>query len=227
MEDRINIVIANNHFLVSEGLKCFVSSLKNIGVCSIVKNIDELSSTISSNKFDIVILDYSSSAFNFDSIDLIKSKSPSTKIIAVTPEINKIAILTAIKSGVNSHLLFECDKQEILEAINETLSGNKFYCGKVLDTIVERYNEVSTTSTNNSITSCDGVAVSDREIDIIALIAEGNSNKQIADKLCISLHTVNTHRKNIMAKLGVNNTAGIVLYAVREQILSPNKYLFS
>ena len=73
---------------------------------------------------------------------------------------------------------------------------------------------------------CDGIPVTEREIDIIRGIAEGLSNKLIADKLNLSTHTVNTHRKNIMNKLGVNNTAGIVMFAVKNQLLETNFNLY-
>jgi DNA-binding NarL/FixJ family response regulator len=74
---------------------------------------------------------------------------------------------------------------------------------------------------------CDGIPVTDREIDIIRSIAEGLSNKLIADKLSLSTHTVNTHRKNIMHKLGVNNTAGVVMFAVKNGLLETNFNLHS
>ena len=75
--------------------------------------------------------------------------------------------------------------------------------------------------------TCEPVALSTREAEVITLIAEGYTNAQIADKLYISNHTVNTHRKNVMSKLGVKNTAGIVMYAVKTELVKPNKFLFS
>jgi DNA-binding CsgD family transcriptional regulator len=71
------------------------------------------------------------------------------------------------------------------------------------------------------------VSITERELEIITLIAEGYTNVEIAEKLFLSPHTVNTHRKNILQKLGVNNTAAIVMYAVKTQLVSPNKFLFS
>jgi DNA-binding CsgD family transcriptional regulator len=71
------------------------------------------------------------------------------------------------------------------------------------------------------------VSLSERENEIITLIAEGLTNQQIAEQLFLSNHTINTHRKNIMAKLGVKNTAGIVMYAVKTNLVSPNKFLFA
>jgi DNA-binding NarL/FixJ family response regulator len=110
---------------------------------------------------------------------------------------------------------------ELVEAIQLTCNGNDFVCGKVLEIMnhapVEAVREAS----------CEGITLTEREIDIVRLIAEGNSNKQIADELCLSTHTVNTHRKNIMAKLKVNNTAGLVMFAVKENLLHRNKFLFS
>ena len=75
--------------------------------------------------------------------------------------------------------------------------------------------------------SCEAVIISKRESEIITHIAEGFTNAQIAEKLFLSAHTINTHRKNIMSKLGVKNTAGIVMYAVKTNLISPNKFLFT
>jgi len=75
--------------------------------------------------------------------------------------------------------------------------------------------------------TCEAVILSERENEIIVHIAEGLTNEQIAEQLFLSKHTVNTHRKNIMAKLGVKNTAGIVMYAVKMNLISPNKFLFA
>ena len=72
----------------------------------------------------------------------------------------------------------------------------------------------------------DLAALGGREVEVITLIAEGNTNGQIAERLFLSAHTVNTHRKNIMQKLGVNNTAALVMYAVKSGFISPNRFLF-
>ena len=94
-------------------------------------------------------------------------------------------------------------------------------CGKIASAVLE--------DKSSSVTeyTCEGLNISDREMEIIKLIAEGLSNKEVADKLFLSTHTVTTHRKNIMNKLGLNNTAGLVLFAVRENLISPNHFIFS
>ena len=75
--------------------------------------------------------------------------------------------------------------------------------------------------------SCDGIKLSAREVEIVQLVAEGMSNKEIAEKIFLSVHTVTTHRRNIMSKLGVNNTAGLVMFAIRQNLIETSKFLFN
>lgn len=103
--------------------------------------------------------------------------------------------------------------------------GNQFFCGQILETIQRANIDVEDINLENF--SCEPVVLSERELEIIVKIAEGFTNGQIAELLHLSTHTVNTHRKNIMAKLGVKNTAGIVMYAVKSNLVSPNKFLFA
>jgi len=110
-------------------------------------------------------------------------------------------------------------------AVEETARGSKFFCGQILETI--RKASIDVEDIDFDSFSCEPIVVSDRENEIITLIAEGLTNIQIAEQLFLSSHTVNTHRKNIMAKLGVKNTAGIVMYAVKTNLVSPNKFLFA
>jgi DNA-binding NarL/FixJ family response regulator len=108
--------------------------------------------------------------------------------------------------------------------LRETLKGGTFFCGKILDEI--RRESIDVTDLEGLELTCDPIVLSGRETEVLQLIAEGHTNTQIAEKLFLSAHTVTTHRKNIMAKLGVNNTAAIVMYAVKTGLVSPNKFLF-
>jgi DNA-binding NarL/FixJ family response regulator len=124
-----------------------------------------------------------------------------------------------------SYIKKDCDLQEISDAVLETAKGNKFFCGKILETINKANLDVD--DIDYGVLTCDPVMMSERENEIIVLIADGYTNDQIAEMLFLSKHTVNTHRKNILFKLGVKNTAGIVMYAVKTQLVSPNKFLFA
>ena len=220
----INVFVADSQQLILAGLKSILYSNSDFEIVGEAETGDDLLVKIKANTPDILIIDFTSENFELEQLKQVYLKFPDLKILAITPPSPKSVMQAAIKAGVKSYLLKTCDKPEIFEALYATAKGEKFYCSKVLDVII---NEPDLGSDKSLSANCDGVSISERESEIIVLIAEGFSNKEIADKLFLSPHTVNTHRKNIMAKIGVNNTAGIVIYAVKEQLISPNKFLFS
>ena len=172
-------------------------------------------------KPDLIIIDYTSINFSLEGLQEIVRKYPKSKLLAITDLQSNEIFSKGFKIGITSHLLKDCEQDEIVEAIYKTAKGEKFICGKIVNAILQEK------SVNNGEYSCQGMNISEREMEIITLIAEGYLNKEVADKLFLSTHTVTTHRKNIMNKLGVNNTAGLVLFAVRENLVSPNHFLIS
>jgi DNA-binding NarL/FixJ family response regulator len=189
------------------------------------RNGKELVQQIKDFDVNMVIIDYTAIGFEIDDIVRVLSKKPSIKILAITPEQSAQTLIDALKSGVQSYVKKDCGLGEIIDAVRETGAGKKFFCGQILETIQKSSIDVNDIDLENF--SCEPVSLSDRESEVIVLIAEGLTNLQIAGQLFLSTHTVNTHRKNIMAKLGVKNTAGIVMFAVKTNLISPNKFLFA
>lgn len=221
------VLIADQNYLSRVGAELLISSLKGYDLLpSVVSESEDLNKTIQFLKPDLLILDYYSLNISFSELKVITSKYKNLKVLAITEPLGKNEMNNALKAGVNSHLLKECDREEIIEAIEATLNNERFLCGKIASVLTSAEEIVSNKSLIKTF-SCEGLSVTEREIEIIKYIAEGLSNKQIADKLSLSTHTVNTHRKNIMNKLEVNNTAGIVMYAVKNQLLETNHFLFS
>lgn len=217
---KIKIFIADNNYLSRKGIQAFLSENNDFILSGEALNSSELIKSFSESNANLLIIDFASSSFTLETIREFKKKFPLIPVLAITNPQNRNNISKAMELGVKSYLLKECDQEEITEAIYKTIHGEQFLCGKIVDILISE-------TTGTSEASCQGLNVSEREIEIISLIAEGYSNKQIADKLFLSTHTVTTHRKNIMNKLDINNTAGLVLFAVRENLISPNKYLFS
>ena len=209
----IDILIANNNQIAGEGLKTILQSKLGHRVLGIANSMDHLSKQSKKYFPSIVVIDFAHESFGVDSIKEIKKIYKDCKILAITDRLPKNTVYTALKNGVDSYLLSDCDKPEIMEAIADTESGKQFYCGMVIDILAE--------SNDAEGGTCLGVSLSEREIEVIRLISEGCTNKEIADQLFLSPHTVNTHRKNIMSKLGIKNTAGIVIYAFQENIIKP------
>lgn len=218
--EKIRITIADSHFLSRKGLAVVLNDNADFLVVAEALSTSDL---INQSKFytpDLIIIDYTSSNYSLEGLQQIVKKYPAAKLLAITQPLPANKISQALNTGVMSHLLKDCDQDEIIEAIYKTVQGEKFMCGKIVTDILQDIH----TAANSS---CEGLNISEREMEIIKLIAEGYSNKEVADKLFLSTHTVTTHRKNIMNKLGVNNTAGLVLFAVRENLISPNHFLFA
>jgi DNA-binding NarL/FixJ family response regulator len=220
-----SIIIADSNDLIRVGLRTIIGHSGQFVIAGEARDNDELLQQCHTFRPHIVLVDYTTRGFSIDIIPRVIQESPETRFIAITFEQSGQTIINALRAGVTSHIKKDCDIAEIMDCIRETTSGNKFFCGKILETIQREQIDVSQVELGEF--SCEAVTLSERELEIIQLIAEGYTNQQVADKLFLSAHTVNTHRKNIMAKLGVKNTAGIVMYAVKSELVSPNKFLFA
>ncbi len=217
-----SVLIADKNFLTRVGLELLVGELKGFDLApSVCGDKHDLQSQISLSKPNLVLLDFFSLGMSISELNALTAKYKKIQFLIFTSVINKNEMNAILNCHINGYLLKECEKSEIMEAINAAINGNKFVCGKILS-ILTTEKEINTTNSYIKTLKCDGLTVSEREIEIIVEISLGLSNKQIADKLHLSTHTVNTHRKNIMLKLGVNNTAGIVMFAVKNQLLATN-----
>jgi DNA-binding NarL/FixJ family response regulator len=222
----IRVLIADKNFLSRVGLELLVGELKGFTlVPTVCGDKDDLANQLQLSKPNLLIVDFVTLGITSKELKELTGKYVRTKFLVITELLPKKELDKVLGSGITSFLLKDCDKSEILEAINSTIKGEKFMCGKIIS-YMSASPEIATGNSFIKSLGCDGIPVTDREVDIIRGIAEGLSNKLIADKLGLSTHTVNTHRKNIMAKLGVNNTAGVVMFAVKNRLLETNFSLF-
>ena len=172
----------------------------------------------------LLIIDYTSKGFSLDQIVDLKANYPKLTVMAITPYTNAQTIVQAVQAGVESHIKKECSIKEIKDAYNATIKGEKFFCDDIIKQM--RLENVNIDKISFNSLNTTSAILSERELQIIQFIAEGYTNSQIAAIIYLSNHTVNTHRKNIMKKLNVNNTAGIVMYAVKTEMVSPNQFSF-
>lgn len=223
--NKVHVILADSNDLVRVGLRTILNSNGGFKIVGEAKDSAELFEQVKNFGASVVVIDYTSSGFDIDIIPKILQQEKGVKILAITPEQSAQTLVNALRSGVMSYVKKDCDLVEIQNAVQETSRGNKFFCGQILETIQRASIDVNDIDFDSF--SCEPIILSERENEIITLIAEGLTNSQIAEQLFLSNHTINTHRKNIMSKLGVKNTAGIVLYAVKTQLVSPNKFLFA
>ena len=219
-----SIIIADSSPLFRFGLKTVLERDERYVVLGEAESEAELLQMLTLEKPDLLVLDCLASGFSIDTVLQCARANRKTRMIAITASQNGLTIVNALRAGITSYIKKDCSMSEVLEAIEVTGQGGTFFCGQILDAI--RRESIDVSDLDLVDLTCDPVVLTQREIEVLILISEGMTNVQIADKLFLSNHTVNTHRKNIMQKLGVNNTASMVMYAVKSGFVSPNKFLF-
>ncbi len=207
-----NVAVCDAQYVVRLGLVALMdqSGFEVIGHCD---SIDELNTLLQNNAIDVLIMDYNKTE-NLALTDLgsIRQEYPKTNILAISDYQSKEEVLHAIELGVLSFLTKDCDKREIVDAVAATAKGEKFFCNRVLDYILE--GQITKQPAN-----CRPSILSSRELEVVEEMARGAKAKDIADVLNLSIHTVYTHQKNIMKKIGVNSSTEIVLYALNEGLI--------
>lgn len=221
----MNLILADSNDIVRIGLRTILSNEKGLNIIGEAQDESELTEQLRSFGPAVVLIDYTAHGFSIDTIPRVLTSYPNVRFVAITPEQSAQTLVDALRGGVQSYIKKDCDISEIINSVKETAKGNKFFCGQILETIQKA--SINVDDIDFESFSCEAISLSDREMEIIVLIAEGYTNGQIAEMIHLSTHTINTHRKNIMSKLGVKNTAGIVMYAVKTNLVSPNKFLFA
>jgi DNA-binding NarL/FixJ family response regulator len=221
----IHVFIADKSIIAIEGLKALIGKHSQFQIKATALDITAFDSMTNNVEEGVVVFDPVALGFSIDMLKLKMQEHPQLKWLAISQLVFPLELKKYIATGVQGFLLKECDEQEIVEALVAVNSGSQFLCGQIAEKLAH-FSEDGTLA-NFKKMNCAGIEISSREIEIIKYITEGYSNKEIADKLFLSLHTVNTHRKNIMNKLGINNTAGLVMFAIKNELFNPNPFLFS
>lgn len=205
----INIAIADDHQIFIDGLIELLSSNTQIKVCATANNGVELISELQNHSINVVLLDINMPKMDgFETTKLIKNKFPNVAILMLTTHDTVYYIEKMLKAGASGYLLKNTNKTELITAIEEIAKGNTFFSHEVSQTIMNQL--VKNEKAKNQVLA----PLSDRETEVLKLIAFEFTTQEIADKLFISSHTVETYRKNLLVKLNVRNLAGLVKKAI-------------
>ena len=205
----IKVVIADNHVIFRQGLLKLLQAAQDITVAGEAGNGPETLELIAKEKPDLAILDISMPGLDgFEIYEKMKSNGLETKVIFLTVHNDTLTAKKAIQANTSGYVLKDNAFEDLLYAIRAVASGGKFISPSISDKIL---NFSEKESKNHILTG--------RESEILRLIASGLTNKQIANKLFISIKTVDTHRTNIMQKLDVHTTADLVRYAIKTGLL--------
>lgn len=210
----INLLIADDHQLFIDGLFKILENEKIIEEIYSVNNGKEVLETISLQSIDCIIMDINMPVMNgLETTKQVKATNPEIKIIVVSMQCDVSIVSKMLKAGVDGFINKDTGKDELLTAINKVMGNEKYISPAISRNLFTFLSEKKNISSENE------KHLTTRELEIIKLIADGLTNQEIAAKLFLSTMTVDTHRKNMIAKLQLKNTASLVKYAFEHNLL--------
>jgi two-component system invasion response regulator UvrY len=208
MKPAVRILLADNQPLTAAGLNNFLSASDSASIVEEVSRRDQFEPLLRKHTPELLIADYNLDGYiTRDDLQAVKDISPQTNILVISSDNNKTNILNVLQIGVKGYLTKECSREEVMMAIQSTARGEKFFCHKILDIIMEKHFTPETQTSDPAILTV-------RETEILKLIASGKSTQVVADELHLSPHTVHTHRKSIIKKLNIKSPTEFVIYAM-------------
>lgn len=207
---KIRVALTDDHPIVLEGIAGLVNAADDMTVAFTAGNGAELISKLSSNPVDVILMDIDMPVMDgAEATAKLRVSHPNIPVLILTMHDERAFIQKLIEEGAKGYLLKNCGRDELLLAIRQVHQGKSQFSGEVTLKLQEK--EKPSSFEISSLTA--------REIEILRLIAQGKPNKEIGEQLFISHRTVDTHRTNLMRKLNVNNTAGLVRIAFLNKLL--------
>lgn len=212
----ISVLIADDHEIVRYGISTYLSSSKDIEIVGEASTGEECIELFKEAHPDVCLLDIGMPNKNgIETAKTIRSLEEDTKILILSMHINKQILSDVLEAGINGYLLKNTDKADILHGIRAIMKGQQVFSDPISDLMKESF-----LNKNYKRDSKDNNEITNREYEILQLIVDGLTSKEIAEKLYISPRTVDTHRANLMQKLELNNIAELVRYAIENELVS-------
>lgn len=216
--DKIKLLIADDHKLVREGIGSMLSGVEEIEIVGMAASGEEAINIARAELPDVVLMDIIMSGMTgIEAARWIKEIQDRIKVIVVTMEVSKDYVSAAIKSGVDGYLPKDIGKDVLLDAIRTVHKGKQYFNDAIKKLIFEDFYAVEKLKNPKKVLPNQ---LTKREMEVLALVAAGKPNKDIAEALFISVKTVETHKTHVLIKLGLNNNAELVRYAVKNKIIS-------
>lgn len=214
--DIIKIAIADDHALFRRGMASLLKTIADFEVVMEASNGKELIDQIPDYNPDLIIMDLKMPIMDgMQATEFIKQKWPKVKVIVISMLDEDQFVYKLMELGANGYLLKDTDTEEVELAIR-TVIKEDYYYGPFLNKMMHRRFLDKSRKKEGKLDN--KIQFTERELEIIQLVCDGLTTAQIADKVCLSARTVDGHRNSIMDKLGVKNTAGVVVYAVKNQL---------
>jgi DNA-binding NarL/FixJ family response regulator len=216
----LRILLADDHDLTRSGLRYLLEKQKDWSVCGEAPNGRLAVELAEKLRPDFAILDMSMPEMNgLEATRQILKKQPQIKVLIYTMHETEKVILDVLDAGARGVVLKSDAGENLVAAVESIAKGRRFFTSRVAETVVEAYlSKRSATLSDDSLAS---IVLTSREREVVQLLAEGKSNKEVADRLGISTRTAEGHRSEIMKKLKLGSLAELIRYAIRNGIVQP------
>ena len=213
--NKIRILLVDDHTILREGVRSLLESQLDFEVIAEADNGRQALDHVRQLKPDVVLMDIAMPLLNgIHATEQIKRERRCTQILILTQHESEEFIRRSLAAGASGYLLKDTESSELIKAIRAVHRGESILSPAVTRLVIEdylRWGDIHINETGNGLTP--------RENEVLQLIAEGNTNKQIADILCISIKTVQAHRSNLMNKLDLHDKADLIKYAIQKKII--------
>jgi DNA-binding NarL/FixJ family response regulator len=209
----VKLLIVDDHKIIRDGIKALLNKAEGIEVINEASNGAEALEIVeaSSSTLDMVLMDIRMPEMDgITATKQITDKFPNIKVLALTMHDDEPHIMNMLQSGASGYVLKTIGKQELVSAINKVASGQNYFAKEASNALLGYFSKKG--SSKKKIIS---TKLTNREIEVLTLIADECTNNEIAEKLFLSTRTIDSHRRNLLQKLEVKNTAGLVKYALR------------
>ncbi len=209
----IKVLIADDHQLFREGLVNLISSAPDIEVIGEAKDGLEATKKAKKLKPDLILIDIGMPIMNgIEATKSIKRDDPGIKIIAVSMHSDRQFVKGVLEAGADGYLLKNCTYRQLIDAVQSVVSGKKYLSDDITEMVIQGYLDPEEDLENKN-------DLSEREMEVLKLYAEGKSTREISERLFISVKTVGTHKQHIFEKLGIRSNADMIKYAIKEGLI--------
>jgi two-component system response regulator NreC len=205
----IRVLMADDHRIILDGLKGLLESAPDMTCVGVATNGAEALEVLTHIATDVVLMDIDMPVMDgIEATQRVKREHAAVKVIVLSMHDEPAVVQRVMEQGADGYLVKNCGREELLYAIRAVHAGQRHFTGAVVDGLVRQKGEQA--AQNELLKD-----LSERELEVLAALAEGLGNKEIGDRLFISPRTVDTHRTNLMRKLGIHNLAGLVRVAMK------------
>lgn len=214
----VRVLIVDDHKIMREGLRSLLEKQPDTEVAAEAENAREALQLVEEVKPDIVIMDVVMPSLNgIEATRRLLAKIPSIKVIALSMYSDKRFVMEMLRAGAAGYLLKDCAFEELDEAIRTVMQDRTYITPRIVDIIVKDYFSQAEKPRSSALS-----ALTSRQYEVLQLLAEGKSTREIAKQMALSVKTIESHRQQIISKLNIRSVAGLTKYAIREGLISPD-----